>query len=84
MSQLKFSLKSETCSLVVLISDTLVSKQFGCNKRLDLLTVDVLNGFYCIMKQQSSCCFANIINIVYGDLLQNKGLHVRGMRAFKM
>jgi len=24
------------------------SKQFGCKKRLDLLTVDVLNGFYCI------------------------------------
>jgi len=23
------------------------SKQFGCKKRLDLLTVDVLNGFYC-------------------------------------
>jgi len=22
------------------------SKQFGCKKRLDLLTVDVLNGFY--------------------------------------
>jgi len=24
------------------------SKQFKCNKPLDLLTVDVLNGFYCI------------------------------------
>jgi len=23
------------------------SKQFGCKKRLDLLTVDVLNGFFC-------------------------------------
>jgi len=25
-------------------------KQFGCNKQLDLLTVDVLNGFYCTFK----------------------------------
>jgi len=24
------------------------SKQFGCKKVADLLTVDVLNGFYCI------------------------------------
>jgi len=23
------------------------SKQFGCNKQLDLLIVDVLKGFYC-------------------------------------
>jgi len=31
------------------------SKQFGCKKRLDLFTVDVLNGFYCNKKspQQS-------------------------------
>jgi len=27
------------------------SKQFGCKKLLDLLTVDVLNGFYCIWIQ---------------------------------
>jgi len=26
------------------------SKEFGCNNWLDLLTVDVLNGFYCIGK----------------------------------
>jgi len=26
------------------------SKQFGCNKWLDLLAVDVLNGFYCIVQ----------------------------------
>jgi len=26
------------------------SKQLGCNKRLDLLTMDVLNGFYCTNK----------------------------------
>jgi len=25
-------------------------KQFGCKKRMDLLTVDVLNGFYCNIK----------------------------------
>jgi len=24
------------------------SKQFGCKKQLGLLTVNVLNGFYCI------------------------------------
>jgi len=24
------------------------SKQFGCKKWLDLLTVNVLNGFYCL------------------------------------
>jgi len=26
------------------------SKQFGCNKQLDLLAVDLLNGFYCIWR----------------------------------
>jgi len=25
-------------------------QQFGCNKWLDLLTADVLNGFYCICR----------------------------------
>jgi len=30
------------------------SNQLGCNKRLDLLAVDVLNGFYCMY-----CIIAN-------------------------
>ena len=45
------------------------SKQIGCNKRLDLLTVDLLTEFHCIF------AFPQFPHLVFFSFSSNKSLH---------